>query len=90
MQQHTGYKYLLEIAEAQLETRKQEIFLRPLTAMDQVLEQEYKKGEIGGIKLFTEIVDIRVRDLEEQIKLALNEQENDDAERERTEFDDGN
>lgn len=82
LQRNPGYKYLLEIAEAQLETRKQAVFLNPLKSMDEVLEQEYKKGEIQGITLFTQIVETRAKDLEDTIlELTTNEVEKDNERR---------
>jgi hypothetical protein len=73
---HNGYRYLMEIAAAQVETRRN--FERsPLKSLDATLEQEFQKGEIAGILLFSEIVDIRVTDLEEQIK-TLTEVEEDE------------
>ena len=47
-----GWVQLLKIADAQIETRRRAIILSPLKAMDEVLEQEYAKGEIAGIMLF--------------------------------------
>lgn len=75
LQQHPGYEYLMRIAGAQLETRRQQIILTPLQTMDEVLGQEYAKGETSGIELFTKIVEIRVRDLEDEIQERLKEHE---------------
>jgi hypothetical protein len=67
LQKAPGYQWLLEIAGAQVEARKQAVFLRPLETMDGVLGQEYAKGEIAGIELFRKLVDIRINDLTDEI-----------------------
>ncbi len=71
LQQHFGYKYLMELAEAQEKSRTGQILLTPLKTMDEVLAQEYMKGEVSGIMLFRNLVTVRVEDLEEQIKDEL-------------------
>ncbi len=70
---HAGYDYLVKIAQAQLETRRQQIILTPLKSMDEVLAQEFAKGETAGIELFTRLVDIRINDLESEINERLKE-----------------
>ena len=72
-----GYKYLLEIADNQIKGRQDALILRPLAKMDDVLSQEYSKGEIAGIRLFRELTDIRIADLEEEIARATQEDEQD-------------
>ena len=79
LKEHPGYRYLMEIAEAQIHTRMQAVFLTPLKGLDETFSQEYYKGEISGIKLFKEIVDIRVKELTDAITEALKEQENSDG-----------
>jgi hypothetical protein len=71
LREHPGYEYLMRIAEAQVTSRQASIMLTPLQSMDEVLRQEYAKGEVSGIALFSRIVDIRIRDLEEQITERL-------------------
>lgn len=73
---HPGYVDLLKIADQQIDARTQAVFLNPLKAMDEVLEQEFKKGEIAGIKLFREIVGIEIGRLEEDIATKLEELKN--------------
>jgi hypothetical protein len=70
---HAGYDYLVKIAQAQLETRRQQIILTPLKSMDEVLAQEFAKGETAGIELFTRLVDIRINYLESEINERLKE-----------------
>ncbi|NOJ26562.1 MAG: hypothetical protein DA330_00920 [Nitrososphaera sp.] len=62
-----GYKWLIRLADEQLEQRQRTLLLTPLKGMDEVLEQEYKKGEVAGILLFKEIVDIRIGVLKQEI-----------------------
>ena len=75
LREHSGYKYLMEIAAAQIETRRQAVFLKPLKSMDETLEQEYLKGELSGITLFSQMVDIRVDELAGEITQLLEELE---------------
>ena len=75
LREHDGYKYLIEIAQAQIETRRQAVFLKPLKSMDEILEQEYLKGELSGITLFSQMVDIRVEELTGEITHLLEELE---------------
>jgi hypothetical protein len=49
---HPGWKFLERMAEAQIDRRKNEIFLKPLTSMDAVVGQEFLKGEATGIATF--------------------------------------
>jgi hypothetical protein len=72
---HRGYADLIRIANVQLESRKQKVFLNPLKAMDEVLEQEYAKGEISGIALFTKIIDVQIAELEREINQKLEDHE---------------
>jgi hypothetical protein len=62
-----GYQQLMAIAAMQVEGRKQAVFLTPLKSLDGALEQEYQKGEISGIELFRQLVDIRMADLADEI-----------------------
>ena len=78
LQEHRGYEYLMQVAESQLENRRQQILLTPLRAMDEVLMQEYSKGEVSGIELFTKLVEIRINDLTQEIQERLKEDERDD------------
>jgi hypothetical protein len=48
--------------------------------MDEVLGQEYFKGEIAGLHHARHIVETRIADLQDQIQAALKETENEDSE----------
>lgn len=76
LKKHPGYQYLISVAEGQIASRMQGLILTPLKTMDEVLEQEYKKGEVGGVMLFKEIVDIQIKALEDEIQSKLEELEN--------------
>lgn len=78
LKEHAGYQYLMEIAEAQVKGRMDQMILTPLEGMDQVLRQEYAKGEVAGIRLFTNIVEIRLTDLQEEIEDLVPREENED------------
>lgn len=76
--EHPGYKWLMKLAESQRLARTGEILLNPLKTMDEVLEQEYKKGEVHGIMLFETIAESHVLSLEEEINRLL-EDRNDET-----------
>lgn len=62
-----------------METRKQAIFLTPLKGMDEVLEQEYKKGEIAGLELARKFAEIRIEAIREQIQELTQQVERDNV-----------
>jgi hypothetical protein len=65
----------MAVANAQVESRQQTIILNPLKSMDETLEQEYKKGEVAGIMLFKELIDIQIKALQDEIESLLAEEE---------------
>ncbi len=71
-----GFKRLMTYAEVQLKNRRDSVLLTPLKAMDEVLEQEYSKGEIAGIQLFTEMHATASAAIEDEIAELLKEIEN--------------
>lgn len=85
---HPGFIDLLKIAEEQVNARTQSIFLTPLKRMDEALEQEFKKGEISGIKLFSNIVQIQITNLNEEIEETLKELEENKRTSRKTRTDD--
>ena len=74
-----GYKRLMLLAEAQIKSRQDTLCITPLKQMDGVLEQEFSKGEVHGIMLFTKIVDIELEQLNQEIETKLKEQGNVDS-----------
>jgi len=80
LQQHAGYGYLVEIAKGQMENRLNQILLSPLKTMDEVLAQEFLKGEYAGIRLFTDMVQLRIEVLKEEIEKRMKEDEHDTEE----------
>lgn len=79
LKKQPGWAWLMQVAKVQLDSRKGMVLLRPLASMDEVLSQEFAKGEISGIQLFVDLVDLRVADLSEQIEERLNEDSATDA-----------
>ena len=73
-----GWELLVEYAEGQVQNRGS-ILEGPLTQVVQFLEQEYIKGERGGIRLFLRIPEIRITELTEVIKALETVEENEDA-----------
>ena len=80
LQEHRGYLYFMEIAKAQRVIRTSTVLLNPLKTMDEVLEQEYKKGEIAGITLFENLVEIRMTDIQQQLDEIAEEMKDEQAE----------
>ncbi len=78
LRSHPGYGVLIDVLNSQADTRKQGIFLTPLKSMDEVPEQEYKKGEIAGIELAAKFVDCRIEDLRGAIASYTAEVERDE------------
>jgi hypothetical protein len=66
-----GWEYFQEILAAQEKTRSDTVLLTPLRSMDQVLEQEYQKGEIAGIMLSAKLVKARLDDIHERLTELL-------------------
>jgi hypothetical protein len=75
LESHKGYEYFLSVLTAQRDTRRSHVILTPLKSMDEVLEQEYKKGECGGLELALNFVQLRKEDLRNQIAILTKEVE---------------
>jgi hypothetical protein len=73
--EHRGYRELMRIAEEQDVARVNTLVLTPLKTMDEALEQEYAKGEIGGIRLFKAMIPTMVEQLQADIETELNRSE---------------
>lgn len=71
--EHPGFVEYLRILEAQIESRRNSIFLKPLKSMDEALEQEYRKGEIAALLLAKELTAIQLREVNEEIEAILTE-----------------
>jgi hypothetical protein len=63
---HPGWKLVLEYAKGQIESRSPGIFTK-LENILLVTAQEFEKGEVAGIQLFSKIPGIVIADLEEKI-----------------------
>lgn len=75
-----GFKRFLIIAREQSNSRKDTLILTPLKSMDEVLGQEYAKGEVAGIDLMMTITDAEIDSLETEIAELLKE-ENENVEK---------
>ena len=69
-----GYQWLMDVAQQQIKTRTVAI-LQPLETDDRAYAQEFMKGEVAGIGLFVQLVDIQIRVLQEEIERRLAEGE---------------
>lgn len=74
-----GWKRLMQIAQAQIETRRNNYEAKPLKAIDETLEQEFLKGEVTGIRTFCQLPTDEIEDLQTQIATILEETENADS-----------
>lgn len=70
-----GWAQVCRVAEDQLKVRRDSFELTPLKGMDEVLEQEFKKGEVAAIRLFIGLPQTVVDDIEEQLKQHEGEEE---------------
>lgn len=61
-----GWKFLMDIAEAQRMVRSNKILFTPCPA-DQVTVQEFEKGEVAGITLFTSMPETAIEALSSEI-----------------------
>lgn len=64
----SGWARLLRVAQEQVDTRTNTLILTPLESMDRMFEQEFKKGEISGIRLFLSLPESAVESLSQQVK----------------------
>lgn len=73
-----GWALLLEIGQGQYNVRQNQVFRTPCASMDQVLPQEYIKGEAAGIELLMKLPQIMIDNLTAEIEnLSQKESEND-------------
>jgi len=66
--EHRGWKKLMEYAEQQIRGRTDEVILTPAKGLEGAMEQEFMKGEIGGIRLFCTFPEAVTSDLRSQLK----------------------
>lgn len=62
-----GWKRLEKIAKAQIEGRRNEILLQPT---ENVMQQEYKKGEAQGIQLFMSFPTLMIEENKAVLEVA--------------------
>ena len=65
---HVGWKWYEGILDSQIEARRNTYELRPLKTMDEVLEEQYVKGELNGLRTVKALVIARVEELENDIQ----------------------
>lgn len=73
---HQGWLWLMEILQGQVSSRTNLIVLNPLAQGDMVYEQEFKKGEISGMRLFEKIPEVQIEQIQLEIEQLKKEQEN--------------
>jgi len=68
-----------EILRNQIETRKNTIAFQPLASMEQALQQEYQKGEVSGIYLTMNMLDLTIEALDQEILARKFDENEEDA-----------
>lgn len=63
-----GWKVYCDVIEKQQVVRFDGIILSPLASMDQVLEQEYKKGEVAGLRMCLRLPQALLEAAEENLR----------------------
>lgn len=63
-----GWKVYCGVVEKQQTARLDGIVLTPLPGLDAALEQEYKKGEIAGMRMALQLPQALLDDAEESLK----------------------
>jgi len=64
---HPAWERLMHYAAGQLTGRIDAIILNPVDGADLTYKQEYMKGEVSGIKLFTKMPEILIAELEDAL-----------------------
>jgi hypothetical protein len=63
-----GWKWYEEVLERHIESRRNLYELRPLEKMDEVLAEQYMKGELHGLRLAKLMIHARIEELEDDIQ----------------------
>lgn len=71
-----GWKKLMTIAEGQMNVRMATVLRTPLASIDSCLGQEYSKGEISGIELFSKLPEVQIEVLKQELETLNKEIEN--------------
>ncbi len=85
---HAGWKYLERVAKAQIEIRKNKIFLEPLSSLNDAVGQEFLKGEATGMNTLLKLPYVLI-DEAETVATSLIKARDDHADDEETEGDEG-
>lgn len=62
-----GWKWFMELLATQEQNRRNQFELVPLKAMDEVLEEQFLKGELAAYRTVQAIVKARIEELESEI-----------------------
>lgn len=65
---NAGWRWYEGILDTQIEARRNNYELRPLETMDEVLAEQFTKGEIAGFRTAKVIIIARVEELENEIE----------------------
>lgn len=72
--EHSGWVRLMEIADGQCKNREPAIY-KPLENLLEVGRQEFEKGEVAGIRLFTVLPHKRIADIKQELESLPEETE---------------
>lgn len=71
LKEHAGWKRLLEYARAQISFRSTSVIRSPRSGLDDLVANEYPRGELAGIELFCAIPDVEIARLKEEIEMII-------------------
>lgn len=74
--EHRGFARFMQVFREQLKHRIDKVTLSPLQNINEVLEQEFCKGEIAGITLVVDLIPARLELIKGEIEEILEELEN--------------
>lgn len=74
-----GWAALKEVLQEQLERRRNEVELKPLSSLDAALAQEYMKGEIHQLRLLVVLPDSLIDEDKSVIDAFANKEEEENA-----------
>ncbi len=76
LEEHQGYKRLMEIAAKQMQGRMME-FMAPCLSQEALIKQEFNKGVMHGLKIMTEMVTYHVATIKDLMQREEEEEEPD-------------
>lgn len=79
LEQNPAFIFVIERLQADINAMQNALVLKPLSSMDEVLGQEYKKGQVEGRLSLALYITQRKEELNYELDLIKKEIENEDA-----------